>query len=114
MAQTFGELLGSAIARSGMTRQVFAKRTHTAVSTISEVIMGRRKPPLRRVTTWATVLALSEDECRTWKITAAIAHARPEVQDFIDELQARIQSFASIPTQVENRRRVAETGEKPI
>lgn len=84
--EPFTQVFAQALARAGMTRLAFAKRSKTPVSTVSEVLHGHRKPPLKRIERWADVLEIPQAERLQWRRLAALCHAPPEVSVWVEGL----------------------------
>lgn len=106
----FGAALRAHLERIGTTRARFAATVGVGRSLITDIIAGRRAPPMARVDAWADALRIPKPERRQWRRLAALAHAHPEVQELVAELEAELarreQEIARLTTFA---RRVAAT-----
>ena len=88
--QRFGDLLSATLASQQLTQREFARRAHMPYPNLSEIIAGRRKPPMRRLNRWLEVLAIPADQREAWRRTAALAHAKAEVHELVKDLESQI------------------------
>lgn len=86
----FGELLAEALGQAAISQRAFAARSGTPISTVNEVIAGRRKPPRHRIGAWADLLHLEGERRRTWERAALLAHAEPALAALVDEQAVEI------------------------
>lgn len=84
----FGTQLAAAITARGLTRFAFARQASCPVSLVSEVIRGRRKPPLARLEAWSRLLLATDAERLAFVRAGALVHAPEVVQCWVAELRA--------------------------
>lgn len=99
--QPFGELLAEALRRTALSQRAFAARTGTPLSTVNEVIAGRRKPPRRRIAAWAEALDLDAERRQAWERAALLAHADPALAAWIADLEAELMRCGARPRAAE-------------
>lgn len=76
----FGGFLAERIERARLTRIAFAKAIGSSSGFMTDVIKGRRTPPLDRLDAWADVLGLDGQERTLFLDLAALAHLPDEVR----------------------------------
>ncbi len=84
--ETFGPYFERALAKAGLSQREFARRAHCKQQALSEIIAGRRKPPLKHVARWAAVLEGHIDR-KTFEEFAALAHSPPLIQQLVAKLR---------------------------
>ena len=84
----FGPLLTGYLTAAGLSQRAFAKAARTPLSTINAVIAGRRKPPKRRLATWARILGLRSRAFDEFLVAGFLCHAPPEVSAALERLRA--------------------------
>lgn len=87
----FGRLLEQALRRKGLSQNQFARRVAVPRSVISEIVRGRRKPPVRRAVGWMDALDIPANERLSWRRAIALARADPILAVWLDELEAENQ-----------------------
>lgn len=70
----FGDMLAARIEGAGLTRIAFAKEVESSSGFMTDVIKGRRTPPLDRLDRWIEVLGLSPKEADQFRFLAGVAH----------------------------------------
>ena len=82
----FGQVLARRLAEAELSQRSFATATRTPLSTVNAVIAGTRKPPKRRLGTWATHLRLTGQERDLFLVAGFLCHAPPDVRTVIERL----------------------------
>lgn len=91
----FGGFLAERIERAHLTRIAFAKAIGSSSGFMTDVIKGRRTPPLDRLDTWADVLGVTGAERQQFLLLAGLAHipdqaVRDMVANQLTHLQAEV------------------------
>jgi hypothetical protein len=94
----FGTLLKHHIAASGRSISAWARMVGITQGFASNLMAGRRTPPLRELEAWADSLALADEERQRFLDLAAIAHlpaaAQARLVDLLEDaagLRMRLQ-----------------------
>jgi transcriptional regulator with XRE-family HTH domain len=87
-------VLYSAIAAAGMSPKDFARRVRVSTGYLSNLRCGRRRPPLERVKSWATILRLDAVFTRNFVFLAYLMHCPVEIRDLVMEAHAGLEQLA--------------------
>ena len=101
MAHDFARFFADALDQAKILRKDFAVKAGTSPGFVTDMIQGRRTPPLERITEWAELLGLKGRKRETFFELAAIAHLPPLAQPHflnilqrLDKLEALAQSLS--------------------
>lgn len=98
----FGNLLLKLISRNGFSLRGFARRSGMTVSTLSQIVNGKRTPPLARLPLWIEILTPDTRQRDDLSLLANLSHASPEVAALVMHLRQRVAQV-----EAENRRLLA-------
>lgn len=106
----FGQLLKQELARKAMSALAYAQRLgYRRNGFVSNVISGKRTPPLDKLDTWMDALDLPAAERAEWWLQANLAHAPEAVREDHRRLLARIATLeGQLRKRTQRRRRSAE------
>lgn len=95
---TFAELLTQLIDRKFESRRAFIRAAepraaeHSAQAYLSQVIAGKKPPPIDRIDGWADALELKDKERDRFIDLACIAHLPIEVQPHFEKILGRLEA----------------------
>ncbi|TVR11401.1 MAG: XRE family transcriptional regulator [Planctomycetota bacterium] len=85
----FGVMLRKTLEDKGLTQTTFAQSVNADQGFVSQVINGRRRPPLGHVETWATALDLKGPERDAFLLAAHLDHTPAPVVERLKTLEAQ-------------------------
>ena len=89
MRSVFGELLRHAIVSKNTSISGWAQRVGCTHGQISNIIAGRRSPPLEQLDRWCAELGLADQARERFVNLAFLAHAPEQVRALVERLEAR-------------------------
>ena len=101
----FGVLLRQHITRKGFSLRGFARQSGMTVSTLSQIVNGKRTPPLTRVPLWIELLTPDTRQRDDLSLLAYLSHASPEVVTLVMNLRQQVSQL-----EAENQRLLAALG----
>jgi transcriptional regulator with XRE-family HTH domain len=96
MAQGFTDIFAAALEQAQILRKDFAAKAGTSPGFITDVIQGRRTPPMDRINQWAEILGLTGRKREAFFDLAAIAHLPPEAQPRFLSILQRIDKLENL------------------
>jgi transcriptional regulator with XRE-family HTH domain len=91
MRSVFGELLRHAIVSKNTSISGWAQRVGCTHGQISNIIAGRRSPPLEQLDRWCAELGLADQARERFVNLAYLAHAPEQVRALVERLEARVE-----------------------
>jgi len=85
----FGEYLAEAITRAGLSQRQFALRVGYRQQNISQIVHGKRVPPIRHIDKWAKALGAAVDPV-VFRQLALLSHCPPEIQEELRLLKEQL------------------------
>src|SRR3954468_16926301 len=92
MRSVFGELLRHAIVSKNTSISGWAQRVGCTHGQISNIIAGRRSPPLDRLDQWCAELGLAEQARERFVVLACLTHAPDQVRTLVTGLEQRVET----------------------
>jgi transcriptional regulator with XRE-family HTH domain len=89
----FGELLAHHLAKNGLSQSDLSRRVGDPQAWISQIIKGKRTPPLDRIESWADALHLTGPERERFILEAHLAHCTPVIAARFRQLEATISAL---------------------
>jgi len=85
----FGDYLGQAISKAGLSQRAFALQVKSHQQAINEIVKGKRTPPLARLDKWLDVLGTAVEREKFLEL-ARLEHCPAEIQTLVAELRERL------------------------
>jgi len=93
----FGAFLSELLARRGQRQVDFARLVGKAPGVVQFIRIGRRRPPLALLESWADALSLRGDERRRFLELARLEHCPPEIRRLVASLRRKLDETESAP-----------------
>lgn len=101
----FGAYLSELLARRGLRQADFARLVGKAPGVVQFIRVGRRRPPLARLESWADALSLRGEERRRFLELGRLEHCPPEIRRLIVSLRRRLAEAESATLRAAEPRR---------
>jgi transcriptional regulator with XRE-family HTH domain len=104
MKQAFGPFLQLALDRKMMSQREFAKRAHSSSASLSQIISGKRTPPLDQIDNWANILDLKGEDRVSFLELACLEHCPEPLRQEYLRMKGQILRLEQRLTKLEEQR----------
>lgn len=83
----FGSLVLAYLAEARLSQRQFARLIGRSQTSVSRILRGKRRAPMRSLSRWIKVLDLSATDAASLQLSAGMTHVPQVVRDYITHLE---------------------------